>query len=178
MNQTSKNLALYEAAPDLVDGAVEAAALEQHSTIKALDERTTELRRFTKAAEERSVSELIHQYLLIVSALKTDMERLSLSVDVGREAEVYAGSILGRGGSETELYKSWVTISSLLSGADVTTREALRPLFEGAMRKAGAMCWWKPVAASPTSGRPKWPVCSTVGCARNFRSPKKVVMPP
>ena len=147
MNQTSKNLALYEAAPDLVDGAVEAVALEQRSTIKALDERTTELRRFTKPAEERSVSELIHQYLLILSALKTDMERLSLSVDVGREAEVYAGSILGRGGSETELYKSWVTISSLLSGADVTTREALRPLFEGAMRES-----WRNVLVEARGG--------------------------
>ena len=134
MKAVSRNLALYEAAPDLAGDASEAAGAR--STIKALDERTTELRRFTSAAEERSVSELIHQYLLIVSTLKADMEKLSLSVDVNREAENYAGSILGRGGSETELYKSWVTISSLLSGADVATREALRPLFEGAVRES------------------------------------------
>ncbi|MCG8393284.1 MAG: type VI secretion system membrane subunit TssM [Pseudomonadales bacterium] len=147
MNVASRNLALFEAAPDLVAGAAEAVPEGQRQTIKALDERTTELRRFTAAAEERSVSELIHQYLLIVSALKTDMEKLALSVDVGREAEVYAGNILGRGGSETELYKGWVTISSLLGGADVETREALRPLFEGPVRES-----WRNVLLEARSG--------------------------
>lgn len=146
MKVTGKNLQLYEAAPELA-GALETVAPVPRETIKALDERTTELRRFTTAAEERSVSELIHQYLLIVSTLKTDMEKLALSVDIGLEAESYAGSILGRGGSETELYKSWVTVSSLLGSTDAPTRDALRPLFEGVIRES-----WRNVLLEARNG--------------------------
>lgn len=148
MNVTGKNLQLYEAAPPLTDDtAMDRVAHATRDTIKGLDERTTELRRFTTAAEERSVSELIHQYLLIVSTLKSDMEKLALSVDIGVEAEHYAGSILGRGGSETELYKSWVTMSSLLGSTDAPTREALRPLFEGVIRES-----WRNVLLEARNG--------------------------
>lgn len=148
MKVTGKNLQLYEAAPALVDDAAVAnLAAAPRQTIKGLDERTTELRRFTTAAEERSVSELIHQYLLIVSTLKSDMEKLALSVDIGRQAESYAGSILGRGGSETELYKSWVTMSSLLGSTDAPTRDALRPLFEGVIRES-----WRNVLLEARNG--------------------------
>lgn len=135
MNGVSHNLTLHEAAPG--PGAAALAELgDRRATIKAMDERTAELRRFVRAAENRSVSELVNQYLVTLSALKADMERLALAVNVPLEAEQYAGSILGRGGSETELYRSWVTLSSLLSTIDPETREALRPLLEGAVRES------------------------------------------
>ncbi|MCH8542076.1 MAG: type VI secretion system membrane subunit TssM [Alcanivorax sp.] len=150
MAAVSRNLSLHEpTGPG--DAALDALG-DRRATLAGLDERTTELRRFARPAEDRSVSEMVHQYLTILSALKTDMERLALAVNVDSEAEVYAASILGRGGSETELYRSWVTISSLLATVDPTTREALRPLLEGAVRES----WRNVLLAARSSLGQQW----------------------
>jgi type VI secretion system protein ImpL len=99
-----------------------------------------DLRRFTNPGDKMTVSELINQYLLMLSGLKSEVERLAASADVQRECQVYAAAVLGSGSSSTQLYKGWVTASSLLNGTDVRTRKAMEGLFSVPVRDV-----WKEV---------------------------------
>ncbi len=133
MSVTAKNINLTDdgSAAELTPAQLEAATADGRRAgvrVPELDMPLSDLRRFTNAAEKKTVSELVNQYLLVLSSLKNEMERLSASVDVQREAQTYAASILSSGGSSTELYKSWVSTNSLLNGTDVRTREAIEPL--------------------------------------------------
>lgn len=109
-------------------------ALAARNRVPELDVRLADLRRFTNPAEQKSVSELINQYLLVLSGLKNEVERLAAAIDVQREAQAFAANVLGSGSSNTEIYKGWVTANSLLNGTDVRTREALQPLLMNSLR--------------------------------------------
>ncbi|BCR03015.1 type VI secretion protein IcmF [Desulfuromonas versatilis] len=94
----------------------------QVSLVRELDAPLRDLRKFTDPADKMTVSLLINQYLLAVSTMQGELERLSAAVDVQRQAKLYSATILTGGGANSELYKSWVSTSSLLNGIEARTR--------------------------------------------------------
>lgn len=85
------------------------------------------LRRFSDAPPKKQVSERIEKYLLALSGIQVEMERLRGSSEREREAEMYAANILSGRGGETELYKGWVTTTGILNGTDARVRRAVEP---------------------------------------------------
>ncbi|MDO3379320.1 type VI secretion system membrane subunit TssM [Geoalkalibacter halelectricus] len=95
-----------------------------------------DLRKFCDPADKMTVSLLINQYLLAISALQGEVERLGAAVDVPREAGSYAANILTGGGASSELYKSWVSTSSLLGGIEARTRRVAGNLLMAPLRQS------------------------------------------
>ncbi len=90
--------------------------------VEELDAPLRDLHKFTDPADKMTVSLLINQYLLAISTVQSELDRLAAAVDVQRESKLYAANILSGGGASSELYKSWVSTSSLLNGIEARTR--------------------------------------------------------
>jgi len=95
-----------------------------------------DLRRFAAPAEQRRVSDLINQYLLSLAAVQGELEQLRASSEPLRDAELYASNLLGNNGGDSELYKSWISTTSLLNGTGMETRHAIEPLFLSGIRQS------------------------------------------
>ncbi len=127
MQVTARNVNLHEhRLPDT--GGVSLKNMNLPGRVPALEEPFADLRRFANPAEGKSTSDLVHQYLLLLTELKGATERLGASADLARDAERYAGRVLSSSGSESELYRAWVSTGSLLNGTGAETRQALEPL--------------------------------------------------
>jgi type VI secretion system protein ImpL len=105
-------------------------------SVPELEETLRDLRKFADPAEKMTVSLLINQYLLAISSVQNEMERLGASVNVQREANLYAAKILTGSGGDLELYKSWVSTSSMLNGIEPRTRKLASGVLIGAIRNA------------------------------------------
>ncbi len=95
-----------------------------------------DLRRFAAPAEQRRVSDLINQYLLSLASVQGELEQLRASSEPLRDAELYASNLLGNNGGDSELYKSWISTTSLLNGTGMETRHAIEPLFLSGIRQS------------------------------------------
>ncbi len=122
----SKNINLLDpievASLALPSAAGGTSALPKLNPVAELDAPLNDLRKFTDPAEKMTVSLLTNQYLLAISTVQSEVERLAAAVDVPREAKLYSANILTGGGASSELYKSWVSTSSLLNGIEARTR--------------------------------------------------------
>lgn len=113
--------------------------------VAELDSPLRDLRKLTDPADKMTVSLLINQYLLAISTVQSELDRLAAAVDVQRESKLYAGNILSGGGASSELYKSWVSTSSLLNGIEARTRNVgskiliapLRHAWQAILQEAG-----------------------------------------
>lgn len=126
MQVTARNINLHERRAPGGEAAEQANQLRPR--VEELEASFAELRRFANPAENKSTSNLIHQYLLLLGDLKGATQRLAASADLTRDAESYAARVLSGSGSDTELYRTWVSMQSLLNGAGARTEEALKPL--------------------------------------------------
>ena len=120
--------------------------------IKELDTHFNDLRRFTRPAEKHQVSELINQYLLSLSTLQSELERLRASSELPRDAEIFATNMLSGSGGGTEMYKSWVTTTGLLNGTDVRTRRSIEPLLISAIKNS----WQAVLTTAMQDVQQKW----------------------
>jgi len=93
--------------------------------VKELDRPFHDMRRFTDPGDKRTVSELMNQYLLGLSGLQAEMERIRASSEMERESELFASSMLGGSGGKNEMYKSWITTTGILNGNEVRTRRTI-----------------------------------------------------
>ncbi len=93
--------------------------------VKELDRPFHDMRRFTDPGDKRTISELMNQYLLGLSGLQAEMERIRASSEMERESEIFASSMLGGSGGKNEMYKSWITTTGLLNGNEVRTRRTI-----------------------------------------------------
>lgn len=116
--------------------AATAEGERQPGPVAELDELFGDLRKFADPAEKMTVSLLLNQYLLALSSVQNEMERLSAAVDVPRESCLYAARLLG-GGGDLELYKSHITVASMLNGIEPRTRRLADSLLSSAIRH----CW-------------------------------------
>ncbi len=123
----SKNINLAEpvevASLALPHASGGAGSLPAIHPVEELEAPLRDLRKFTDPADKMTVSLLINQYLLAISTVQGEIERLAAAVDVQREAKLYSANILTGGGASSELYKSWVSTSSLLNGIEARTRK-------------------------------------------------------
>ncbi len=127
MQVAARNVNLYESpAPDL--GLEPGNSVDPRSRVPELQAPFADLRRFANPGENKSTSDLVHQYLLLLTELKNATARLSASADLARDAERYAAQVLSSNGSDSELYRAWVSTGSLLNGTGAATRQALEPL--------------------------------------------------
>lgn len=124
----------------------------QPPRVPELAEALADLSRFATASGEMSVSESTNQYLLSTAALKNEVERLALAVDVPREAHGYAATVLGNTGSSTQLYRSWVTATGLLNALDPRTRRAL----EGLLTRPVRDTWGHVLSQARTQVQREW----------------------
>ena len=146
------NVNLHEI--DWQDGkpTVRRSNLVAADAIPELDTAFADLRRFVEPAEKRQVSDLVNQYLLALSGMQGELERLRASSELTHEAEMFASSMLSGGSSNLEMYKTWVTTTSLLNGTDVRTRRAIEPLLISAIRHA----WQAVLATGMQDVQQKW----------------------
>jgi type VI secretion system protein ImpL len=107
---------------------------EARNTVAELEGPLRDLRKFCDPADKMSVSLLVNQYLLAVSAMQSEIEALGAAADVPREAGEYAANILTGGGARCELYKSWVSTTSLLGGIGARTRRVAGNLLMAPLR--------------------------------------------
>ncbi len=126
LRAVSKNINLTES----VEGSLAAASVEE------LEAPLRDLRKFTDPADKMTVSLLINQYLLGISTVQSELDRLAAAVDVQRESKLYAANILSGGGASSELYKSWVSTSSLLNGIEARTRNVASKMLIAPIRNA------------------------------------------
>lgn len=104
--------------------------------VAELDSPFNDLRKLTDPADKMTVSLLINQYLLAISTVQSELDRLAAAVDVQRESKLYAANILSGGGASSELYKSWVSTSSMLNGIEAHTRNIASKLLIAPIRHA------------------------------------------
>ncbi|WP_305044505.1 type VI secretion system membrane subunit TssM [Geoalkalibacter sp.] len=102
--------------------------------VPELESTFRDLRRLCNPAEQMSVSLLLNQYLQGIAAVQGEIERLNAAGDVARETGRYAANLLNGGGG-SELYKSWVSTSSLLSGVDARTRAVVAQMLMAPLRQ-------------------------------------------
>lgn len=129
MQVTARNINLYETRPPSGQVATPAALESSHRRVPELRASLAGLRRFANPSENKTTSDLVNQYLLLLNELKNATERLAASADLARDAESYTARVLSTGGSDTELYRVWVSTGSLLNGTGAETLEAVEALF-------------------------------------------------
>lgn len=127
MQATARNINLFEQAPPGASGRLP-DDLSARARVPELETPFADLRRFANPSENKSTSDLVNQYLLLLTELKNATEQLAASADLARDAEQYAARVLSGGGSDSELYRAWVSTASLLNGTGATTQEAIKPL--------------------------------------------------
>ena len=130
------NVNLHEV--DWIDGKpkIRRSNMVSPDSIPELETVFADLRRFVEPAEKRQVSDLLNQYLLAISGMQGELERLRASSELTHEAEMFAAGMLGGRSSNLEMYKTWVTTTSLLNGTDVRTRRAIEPMLISTIRHA------------------------------------------
>jgi type VI secretion system protein ImpL len=106
------------------------------AVVPELDRPLQDLRRVFMPMEEQPVSERISQYLALISGVQAELQALAAASDPARDARLYSAALLSGRALDTELYKSWVTVSSLFSGIDAGTRRMIEPLFRSTIREA------------------------------------------
>jgi type VI secretion system protein ImpL len=104
--------------------------------VKELVRPFHDMRRFTDPGEKRTVSELMNQYLLGLSGLQAEMERIRASSEMERESEIFASSMLGGSGGKNEMYKSWITTTGILNGNEVRTRRTIELFFMDSIKNS------------------------------------------
>ncbi len=114
LRSVSQNINLTEPVPGADSG--------NRQPVAELEGVLRDLRKLADPAEKMTVSLLVNQYLLAISTVQSELDRLAAAVDVPRGAKDYAANILSGGGASSELYKSWVSTSSLLNGIEARTR--------------------------------------------------------
>ena len=136
MSVVRDNVNLHEV--DWIDGKpkIRRSNMVSADSIPELETVFADLRRFVEPAEKRQVSDLLNQYLLAISGMQGELERLRASSELTHEAEMFAASMLGGRSSNLEMYKTWVTTTSLLNGTDVRTRRAIEPMLISSIRHA------------------------------------------
>lgn len=127
MQVTARNINLYDL-PDAGVGGKLPKEFDARPRVPELEGAFSDLRRFANPSENKSTSDLINQYLLLLTELKNATERLAASADLSRDAERYAARLLSGRGSDTEIYRVWVSTASLLNGTGAETQEAIKPL--------------------------------------------------
>jgi len=152
MTVVRDNINLYEV--DWIDGEpkVRRSNMVSPDSIPELETVFADLRRFVEPAEKRQVSDLLNQYLLAISGMQGELERLRASSELTHEAEMFAAGMLGGRSSNLEMYKTWVTTTSLLNGTDVRTRRAIEPMLISTIRHA----WQAVLAAGMQDVQQKW----------------------
>ncbi|KIH76527.1 type VI secretion system protein ImpL [Geoalkalibacter ferrihydriticus] len=139
MRVVSRNINLADGVNPGIEALAAAVEDEQRATrnlVPELDGPLRDLRKFCDPADKMTVSLLVNQYLLAISAMQGEIERLGAAVDVPREAAGYAANILTGGGASSELYKSWVSTTSLLGGIEARTRRVAGNLLMAPLRQS------------------------------------------
>ncbi|MEN8141299.1 MAG: type VI secretion system membrane subunit TssM [Thermodesulfobacteriota bacterium] len=131
MRTLEKNINLHEPIG-------EGDSLAERLPVEELDSIFADLRKFANPADKMNTSLLLNQYLLSLSAIQGELERLKAAVNVSREASSFAANILAGSGGEKELYKGWVTTTSMLNGIEPRTRQVAENLFVSPIRNAWA----------------------------------------
>jgi type VI secretion system protein ImpL len=112
------------------------AGRPEAAIVPELDRPLQDIRRVFTPMEEQPVSERMSQYLALLSAVHGELQALASASDPARDARLFSAALLSGRALDTELYKSWVTISSLFSGIDAGTRRMVEPLFRSPVREA------------------------------------------
>ncbi|OOG23475.1 hypothetical protein B1C78_11110 [Thioalkalivibrio denitrificans] len=116
--------------------AAGASGRSEPAVVPELDRPLQDIRRVFTPMEEQPVSERMSQYLALLSAVQGELQALASASDPARDSRLYSAALLSGRALDTELYKSWVTISSLFSGIDAGTRRMVEPLFRSPVREA------------------------------------------
>lgn len=137
MRVVSRNINLYEGAPTAVPLDVDTGetGIAARKPVAELQGALRDLRKFCDPGDKMTVSLLINQYLLAISSVQSEIERMSAAADVSREAARYSAEILNGGGANSELYKGWVSTSSLLGGIEARTRRVAGNLLMTPLRQ-------------------------------------------
>lgn len=104
--------------------------------VPELESVFADLRNLANPADNMTVSLLLNQYLLSVSSVQNEMERLAAAADISRESSRYAARVLGGSGGDLELYRGWVSTGSLLNSLEPRTRRIAANLMTGTVRHA------------------------------------------
>lgn len=81
--------------------------------------------------------DFLKAYFKELAALQSDIERLSVSADVSRDALAYAQRVLTQADNDTELHRAAVLVDRLLGSVEsASARRLLKPLLLSAIREA------------------------------------------
>jgi type VI secretion system protein ImpL len=106
-----------------------------YQSVDELQSLMRDIRRFTEPSENAPVSDLINQYLRSMASISLELKNIASAVDASEQAKDYAAKILSGDAAESELYKSWVTTRSILSGVEVSTHNAIGNLLNEPVKK-------------------------------------------
>lgn len=135
-NVATDNLAIPEFSPNLIKNVAAKAGDDAANAPMQNDQAMADLRRVLGPAEGQPVSERMSQYLTLLTTIQGEMEALSAASDPARDARKYATKLLSGQGIDSEIFKAWVTVSSLLGGIDVSVKTAVEPVFKEPIRAA------------------------------------------
>jgi len=130
----SKNINITQSSGAVLaaDGSVKISTL-----VPELEAPLHDLRKLTDPGDKMNTSLLINQYLLALTSAQSEMEKMGAAVDVPHESFQRAATILGgNGATVSELYKCWLSTTSLLNGIDARTRNAAEPLLHEPIKGA------------------------------------------
>lgn len=131
----SDNLAIPEFSPSPIKDAV-AKNDDDMDTSMQNDQAMADFRRVLAPADGHPLSDRMSQYLTLLTSIQGEMEALSAASDPSRDSRKYATKILSGQGIDSDIFKAWVTVSSLLGGIDVGVKAAIEPLFREPIREA------------------------------------------
>lgn len=130
------NLAIPEFSPGIIKNVAAKADRMSGAQVHDNDQAMADFRRVVAPAEGQPVSERMSQYLTLLTTIQGEMEALSAASDPSRDSRKYATKLLSGQGIDSEIFKAWVTVSSLLGGIDVSVKTAVEPLFREPIRAA------------------------------------------
>lgn len=91
------------------------------------------LSRLLQQVEGGKENNWFEQYRKSLVAVQKDIARLSSASDVARDTRVFATKVLD-GDTESEVYRSWVTVNQVLEDSDARTSQALSTLLRAPIR--------------------------------------------
>jgi type VI secretion system protein ImpL len=145
LKQVSDNINLYddpngqanrvsERVAELANGVTKQAP-KLYQSVEELQANMRDIRRFTEPSENAPVSDLVNQYLRSLASISLELKNMASAVDASEQAKEYAAKILSGEAADSELYKSWVTTKSILSGVEVSTHNAIGQLLNQPVEK-------------------------------------------
>ena len=119
LNNQAKKLAIGS------DGL--SGSIDKYNLVSELELPFNGLIRFTESSDSIDISELMHQYLILLREIQVELSQVASSSNPEKDSSVLAEHILSNNG-KSELYKSYLNIQLILRGLDSKTMASLEPL--------------------------------------------------